>query len=629
LSALVPLFLIVSGALLARKTDVIRALVGVPGTVAGVIALIPLIAVAAAYGAVNPTLLMDGEVVGKIPVLTYFLENHLFATSLASEHQHFALWMRQIGFATLPWVTLIPLGLGYLARSTRLEGDDEEAIEGILDPKVAIHRLLLVWVFVGLVGIAAASVHGHYFYPAYFPLLVGVGLMISDGEFWSWMRSRPLVMHAMGLTAVLVIMMLGKDLERFPSRLIELYVTLEKDFALPETFEYGRTLKGLKYGTMLLLAVYFGGLVSFGILFLRDLRAFPGRAKTWWKTRKERRGQAQVMDVQERRNVAQERAQAKEDFRDGDGIFALIARWVERPAGFCVFICGAFLVFASAITFVFVPELTHHLSERGVFETYLAVAEDGEELHRYQVSDGQTSVYLEGTGTIAGTQPFLKAFEEEARLFAVIPRDRLAAVNYEVRNRHKKNLTVLDARSSRLLLVSNQLKDGEEDQNFVAAAIVEDESEIQHRVTFTHEGEEKPAVFDNQLELVGYNLDRPVDAEGVATYKWGEEMTLTTYFRVLRRVPTQQRIFLHVDYPGNRLHGDHDPVGGEFPTNFWSVGDIVKDEFTLTVDRYSSVGVYNINMGFFRGSNRMKIEPRPAHDGQNRVRVGQIKVEAF
>src|SRR5690554_3671690 len=106
-------------------------------------------------------------------------------------------------------------------------------------------------------------------------------------------------------------------------------------------------------------------------------------------------------------------------------------------------------------------------------------------------------------------------------------------------------------------------------------------------------------------------------------------MTLTTYYKVLRRVSTQQRIFLHVDYPGNRLHDDHDPAAGEFPTNFWLVGDIVKDEHKMSIDRYSSAGVYSINMNFFRGSNRMKVEPRPAHDGQNRVTVGRIKIIAF
>lgn len=92
---------------------------------------------------------------------------------------------------------------------------------------------------------------------------------------------------------------------------------------------------------------------------------------------------------------------------------------------------------------------------------------------------------------------------------------------------------------------------------------------------------------------------------------------------------SQRQTFLHIASPGNRIHGDHDPVGGEFPTNFWLAGDIVKDEYKVTIDRYSSAGVYAINMGFYRGSNRMKVSPRPAHDGQNRVTIGRIKVEAF
>ncbi|MBA2662752.1 MAG: glycosyltransferase family 39 protein [Bradymonadaceae bacterium] len=631
-AALVPIFVIAAGLLFARQTSVVKSLVSLPGAVAGAIVAVPLIAVSIAYGDANPVLLQDGEVIGKIPVFTYLLENHLFSSSLASDHIHFAMWLRQVGFAMLPWVALVPLALGYLARSTRLEDEDGEPITDLLSPQLAIQRLLLVWIFAAFVIVAIAASQNHYYYPAYFPLMAGVGLLMTDAKFWKSVRLRPFLLGAMGFTAVATIMMLGKDLERYPTRLIELFVHLQRDFTLPETYSYGSTLKALKYASMLLLMAYFGGLVSWFMLTLRDVKGLPSAAKSWWKSRRAPSEAALTPGVDgttEHPSPAARRAQAREAYRDEGGLLSKLASLVEKPQGYSVLLAASFVVFATVVAFDFAPKLSHHLSQRGVYQTYLDRAQSGEELFRYQVPATQKSVYLDNTATISASADFLTRFAAEPRFFAVIARDKLAPVNTEVRAAHKRNLTVLDARSSRLLLVSNQIKAGEEDQNFVAAAIVEDDSEVQRHVRFGDEGAQSYATFDKQLEFLGYSLNKPMDADGIGTYRWGETMVLTTYYRVLRKVPGSQKIFMHIDFPGNRINGDHDPVNGEFPTNHWLPGDIVKDEFSVAIERYSSVGVYSMNFGFFRGANRMSVEPRSAHDGQNRIMMGRIRVEAF
>jgi hypothetical protein len=149
--------------------------------------------------------------------------------------------------------------------------------------------------------------------------------------------------------------------------------------------------------------------------------------------------------------------------------------------------------------------------------------------------------------------------------------------------------------------------------------------EPQYPLWFSENGRMQRAEFDKKLELLGYGIDRTSDDGLFPAYGWGESVTLTLYFRVKRRVTSQEKIFLHVDYPGNRIHGDHDPAGGEFPTNYWLPGDIVKDEYTFTIENYSPPGVYTIYFGFYRGG-RMNVTPDQAHDGQNRVMVGKIRV---
>jgi hypothetical protein len=281
------------------------------------------------------------------------------------------------------------------------------------------------------------------------------------------------------------------------------------------------------------------------------------------------------------------------------------------------------------VLFKWMPEISNHTSQRGVFETFQADAKPGEPLMRYDVLGRDNSVYLGDIETIKNTRQFLDKLQKDERFFAIIPRKNLARINYEVRRETTKNLPVLDARSSRLLLVSNKPTDGREDKNFIAESIIEDESVIQNTIEFeTKDGKQHP-VFDGQLEMVGISYDRKPGKDGVPEYKWDETAVIDYYFRVKKRVPNNQKIFVHVDYPGNRINGDHYPNDGNFPTNYWLPGDLVRSRHHLKIPNYSTPGVYTLNFGFFVGSKRMAVTPRKAHDGGNRVKVGKIKVTSL
>ena len=135
--------------------------------------------------------------------------------------------------------------------------------------------------------------------------------------------------------------------------------------------------------------------------------------------------------------------------------------------------------------------------------------------------------------------------------------------------------------------------------------------------------------FDGQLEMIGYSFDRAPESDGFSAYKWGETAVIDYYFKVLKHVPGNQKIFLHADTPGNRISGDHYPNDGDFPTNYWLEGDIVRSRQHLKIEEYSTPGVYTLNFGFYIGSKRMAVEPRKAHDGGNRVPVAKMRVKSL
>ena len=489
MAATIPFCLLLAGAFLAGRTRVIRRL----GSPAGLLGLAIGVAAAGwvmeAYADANPTLLKNGELVRDIPVLAYALENHLFGSTFPEGHLHFAMWIREIGFSMVPWAAFVPLGIGYLSRSARLVDDEGGLRPEVLSEAESTKRLLLVWGFMGLLVVAGASAFGHYFFPAYFPLLAGVGLMFGDAAFWREARTKTLLQYFMGFAAIAILMMLGKDLERFPARLIETYMLFEEEVGLPEDFAYGEILDRLKYSWVFVSMTFFFGLVSWGLLVVRDIKSLPGRLwgwlVGWWK------GES---FSEEGASPARERAEAKEALRRESSAWGILPRLFETPQTFGAIITALFVGSAGIVLFSIAPRLGNHLSQRGIFETYTKVSDADEPLYRLRVSTSDTSVYLRNVETIPGTSAFLKRFDQGERFFAVIPRDELSRLNSDVRRRYDRNIPVLDARSSQILLISNRLEEKEVDQNFIAEAIVEDPSEIDHKVTFKHNGEQKHPV---------------------------------------------------------------------------------------------------------------------------------------
>lgn len=621
-----PVLLAFAGLWFGRKSQPGRAFFSLGGLLGTAVGTGAAVGLAYVYSDANPILLDHGSLFGDVRVFDFMLSNHLFERSIAEDHLTFDVVIRQAGFSLFPWVALLPLGFVYLARATRtVDEDGEELGARAFSEDLVTRRFLLVWLVGAALVIGVASAFDHYFYPAYFPIGAGIGLALTDRDFWARARRTPLAPYAIGFVAITLVLMLGKDLERFPARFIETYLSLQEGFEFPDGFSWGALYKPLKYALCLFLAAHFFGLVSWTVIALRKAKKTPQFLRAV-KNRDWEAAFGTPSDVPP--FVA--RLREKEQIRSGDGIVAWAARLVETPAGFGPLAAIVFSVAAGLFLFSFIPNVTNHLSQRGVFETYTRVADEGEKLLRYQVSARDNSVYLTDVEAIPGPSQLEAMFDQDERVFIVIPRKKLAAVNFEIRQRFKRNVYVLDDRSSRLLLISNKLEQGEEDKNYVADKIVDADADVDQLIDFPVEfesgGEMKHPIFDGQLEFLGYSLDHDKGKDGYVAYSWGETMTITYFFRVLKRVPSSQKIFLHVDYPGNRINGDHVPNGGEFPTNYWMPGDIVKDVHPLEIDSYSTPGIYGLHMGFFLGSRRMQVQPKEAHDGRNRITIGKIRV---
>ncbi|HOI12159.1 MAG TPA: hypothetical protein PK313_16875, partial [Myxococcota bacterium] len=300
------------------------------------------------------------------------------------------------------------------------------------------------------------------------------------------------------------------------------------------------------------------------------------------------------------------------------------------------------VVLAASLAFGLVPELSYHLSQKHILETYRASnARQAGDLFRHGVFAGRggddANFYTSRIPDVSSRSQVVDRLKDTSkRAFFIVPKTQWSEINHAFRQANEgRSAPVLDDRSSRFILVSNVLADGETDHNWLADATL---TQAQFDAV---PGVVKTSVnFEDKLELVGVKLASPA-------IRRGGTLEMNLYFKVLDKVGTSYRMFLHVDRVGSssRIHGDHwirnlvkesedqTQCVGCYATTHWLKGDIVIDTYGIDVPIGSPSGPHDIWMGFYSpgGDKRLTVKSfdkdKIRHDGSNRVRVGTMTVE--
>ncbi len=130
------------------------------------------------------------------------------------------------------------------------------------------------------------------------------------------------------------------------------------------------------------------------------------------------------------------------------------------------------------------------------------------------------------------------------------------------------------------------------------------------------------AVFGDRIKLVGYTLDPEQP-------KRGDSVKVTFYWSALRPIAEDFQVFVHGDAAGanaRRIHGDHYPAKGDYPTDVWREGEIVADPFTIRISGDYAPERFGLYTGLYMGDYRLPLSDRgkaPA-DNENRSRAVEI-----
>jgi hypothetical protein len=108
------------------------------------------------------------------------------------------------------------------------------------------------------------------------------------------------------------------------------------------------------------------------------------------------------------------------------------------------------------------------------------------------------------------------------------------------------------------------------------------------------------ANWDDKIGLLGYDID-------ASTYRAGDTIHLTLYGQALNEMEENYTVFAQLWGPHNPAtngpvwgQDDSEPCRRCYPTSFWGVGEIVRDEFTLSIPTSAPAGEYELALGFYQ-----------------------------
>jgi hypothetical protein len=296
------------------------------------------------------------------------------------------------------------------------------------------------------------------------------------------------------------------------------------------------------------------------------------------------------------------------------GPLAVLA--LTRPQGL---LCVAAAV-ALTGSIGFYPGFSQQVSPKQVFERYRQLGRAGEPLgilgEASAAARYQAGASAERLGSLETAFGWLGAEGDAgARRWLLVRAAELPRLNALFRQRHARNLPVLDARSSELLLASNRRLPHEPDESPLAGLVLDALPTPQHPLN---------AVLGNKLEVLGWSVTSAT-GQAVQRVTPGKSYRFVIYYRVRAPLAGSWKTFVHVDGLQRRFNADHTPLDGKYPLSVWRAGDVLADSTELLLEPNFSPGEYRIYFGLYSGARRLEVSEGPAAD--DRIVAGTLEIE--
>jgi len=107
-------------------------------------------------------------------------------------------------------------------------------------------------------------------------------------------------------------------------------------------------------------------------------------------------------------------------------------------------------------------------------------------------------------------------------------------------------------------------------------------------------GRPMTAELDGLVRFLGYNLE--------GDFRPGGALHLTLFWQALADMDEDYTVFTHLIDGEGGIYGqkDNQPVDGFYPTGLWTAGEIVRDQYDLTISAEAPPAPYRIAVGMYR-----------------------------
>jgi hypothetical protein len=128
--------------------------------------------------------------------------------------------------------------------------------------------------------------------------------------------------------------------------------------------------------------------------------------------------------------------------------------------------------------------------------------------------------------------------------------------------------------------------------------------------------------FGGRAKLLGYTIDPAQPTPG-------DRVEVKLYWTATGPMAEDYEVFVHGDAIGgnaSRLHGDHFPAKGKYPTDVWREGDVIVDPFSIWIPAGYGPKQLGLFVGLYTGNYRVPLTAKGAAESDNENRSRAITI---
>jgi hypothetical protein len=112
------------------------------------------------------------------------------------------------------------------------------------------------------------------------------------------------------------------------------------------------------------------------------------------------------------------------------------------------------------------------------------------------------------------------------------------------------------------------------------------------------------ANLGDKARLLGYNIEGSLQP--------GDNLHLTLFWQALSKMDCDYTVFTHLVDGEGRVWGQKDtpPLDGFYPTTYWEPGDVVRDQYEITISPEALAGEYQLEVGMYLAETGERLEVR-------------------